>query len=65
MYFSSWQAALQMQGHGIYVWPAYLIGVGALIIFAWVLRARTRRVLRKLKRQVESSASGVQRASNS
>ena len=53
MIFSTWQQALDMQGHGIYVWPAYAIGVAVLVIFALVLRARTRQLLRKLQRQVE------------
>ncbi len=55
MYFSSWQQALQMQGHGMYVWPAYVIGIGILVVFTWVLRSRTRDALRKLQRQVEPS----------
>jgi heme exporter protein D len=53
MYFSSWQQVLHMDGHGIYVWPAYIIGITFWIILALVLRARSRYLLRKLQRQVE------------
>ncbi len=48
MYFDSLAAALQMDGHGIYVWPVYALGV--LIISALVAlpRRRERQLLRRL-----------------
>jgi heme exporter protein D len=55
MHFTSWQQVLQMDGHGIYVWPAYVIGIAVLVIFFLVLRARSRYLLRQLQRQLEQS----------
>lgn len=55
MHFTSWQQVLQMDGHGIYVWPAYVIGIAVLVIFFLVLRARSRYLLRQLQRYLEQS----------
>jgi heme exporter protein D len=63
MYFDSFQALLTMNGHGIYVWPAYLI---TIVVIIAVLVAPVRRANRLLKqlaaelRRTESAAvSGV------
>lgn len=47
MYFDSLNAALSMEGHGVYVWLAY--GV-TLVVIAVVLVAPLRRRRRLLKR---------------
>jgi heme exporter protein D len=60
MYFESLHAALAMDGHGPYVWSAYL---STILILALVLRAPLRqqgRLLRELRaqqRREESAAS--------
>jgi heme exporter protein D len=49
MYFDSLQAALQMDGHGAYVWVAY--GITALVLtqlLVWPFRGR-QRLLRELR----------------
>ena len=48
MYFESLQAALQMDGHGIYVWPAYVVTLLALSAVLIVPARRRRRILREL-----------------
>ncbi len=60
MYFDSIQAAWQMDGHGPYVWGAYLatLFVIALLIIPPVLRAKTARkqLLAEARRLSASSA---------
>jgi heme exporter protein D len=59
VYFDSFSAALAMDGHGIFVWPAYII---ASIAVAWLLiipKRRERKVLAQLagdirRQQVQS-----------
>lgn len=60
MYFESLQAALAMEGHGPYVWSAYVL---TILILALVLRAPLRQQgrllleLRAQQRREESAAS--------
>ena len=51
MYFDSISAALHMEGHGAFVWSAYLISL--LVVAAMILapRARQRKLLGDLKAQ--------------
>ncbi len=62
MYFDSIQAAWQMDGHGPYVWGAYLstLFVIALLIIGPVMRAKTARkqLLAESRRLSASSALG-------
>ena len=44
MYFDSLQAVLEMDGHGIYVWAAYLVGI-AVIAMAVIIPMRRRKAL--------------------
>ena len=46
MYFESFAAALAMDGHGAYVWPAYLV---ALIVVALMVVLPLRRRRRQLR----------------
>jgi heme exporter protein D len=46
MYFDSFGAALNMDGHGVFVWSAYLI---ALLVVAVILIAPVRRKRRFLR----------------
>ena len=55
MYFDSLSAALQMDGHGVYVWSAYLITL-AVVATVLILPGRREKALRRqlqgiLKRQ--------------
>ena len=63
MYFDSFQALLTMNGHGIYVWPAYLI---TIVVIMAVLIAPVRRRNRllgqlaaELRRAKSATISGV------
>lgn len=48
MYFESIDALLHMDGHGVYVWPAYLVTIVVLVcLFVAPLR-RQRRLLNGL-----------------
>ena len=53
MYFDSLQAALTMDGHGVYVWTAYVVTVLMIgfVLIAPVLRRR--RFLRQLAAQLK------------
>ena len=44
MYFDSLQAVLAMEGHGVYVWAAYLVGI-AVIAMAVIIPMRRSKVL--------------------
>ena len=49
MYFESFQAALSMNGHGLFVWSAYAITalvLTPLLVWPW---SRKRRLLRELR----------------
>lgn len=48
MYFESFGAAVNMDGHGGYVWTAYLITVVVLLLVLFLPRRRQRRFLRQL-----------------
>ena len=58
MYFDSLQAALSMEGHGSFVWVAYLITL--LIISAILLlpALRRRRLLRRVATELARQESG-------
>jgi heme exporter protein D len=64
MQFDSLLAAWQMNGHGPFVWSAYLICLVVLVSLVWAPLARKRRLLRELRgaerrRQHARSAPGV------
>lgn len=48
MYFDSLGAILHMDGHGSYVWSAYLITLIVLAMLLVVPRRRQRRILQQL-----------------
>ena len=53
MYFESVHALLAMDGHGVYVWSAYLVTVG---VIAWTLlapRYRRKRLLQQLTAELK------------
>lgn len=53
MYFADLSAALHMDGHGIYVWSAYLITlvvVGVMTVMPW---RRQRRLLKQLSGEIK------------
>ena len=47
MYFDDWQALLTMDGHGFYVWTAYLV---TIVVIAMTLIAPARRRKKFLQR---------------
>jgi len=51
MYFDSLSAALQMEGHGAFVWSAYLISLLVIALMILAPRARARKLLGHLKAQ--------------
>jgi heme exporter protein D len=53
MYFDSLSAALSMDGHGGYVWAAYLLTVCVLGFILLLPRRRQRRVLRQLAGEIK------------
>lgn len=55
MYFESLAAALQMDGHGAFVWSAYLITLGVIFFILYAPRRRERRFLRQLEGQIRRS----------
>lgn len=63
MYFDSLQALLEMDGHGAYVWSAYLLSI-AVIAIALIVPVRRRKALllqlsAELKRaQVDNRTTG-------
>ena len=51
MYFDSLSAALHMEGHGAFVWAAYLISLLVVLLMILAPRARERKLLGHLKAQ--------------
>ncbi|WP_226667198.1 heme exporter protein CcmD [Microbulbifer aggregans] len=50
--FDSLAAFLAMNGHGPYVWAAYLVAVAVLVALAVTPAMRQRRMVREFSRQV-------------
>ena len=53
MYFQSLQAMLHMDGHGVFVWTAYLIGALVVLSMLLVPWRRQRRFLRQLSGELK------------
>lgn len=51
MYFESLAAALAMDGHGVFVWSAYLITLVVIVIMLYGPRYREKQLLRRLEGQ--------------
>ena len=48
MYFDSVSAALAMDGHGGYVWSAYLVTLLVVLVLVLVPRRRGREILKQI-----------------
>ena len=48
MYFDSFSAALAMDGHGVYVWSAYLIATAAIALILILPKRKERQILARL-----------------
>ena len=55
MYFESLAAAVQMDGHGVFVWSAYLITLVVIVHILLTPRRREKRFLRQLEGQIRRS----------
>ncbi|QIB64407.1 heme exporter protein CcmD [Kineobactrum salinum] len=51
MYFESLAAALAMDGHGAFVWSAYLITLVVVVFMLYLPRHREKQILRRLEGQ--------------
>lgn len=67
MYFDSLPALLTMEGHGVYVWTAYLVSTAVVAALLIAPLRRRKRLLRQLARELKraqqtpvGSAPGVQ-----
>lgn len=63
MYFDNVQALLVMEGHGAYVWPAYLITVAIIMMLLIAPMRRRSRLLQRLaaegRRSERKTVAGV------
>ena len=59
MYFDSFQALLTMNGHGIYVWPAYLITIVVIMAVLIAPVRRSNRLLEQLAAQIRRTESAT------
>jgi heme exporter protein D len=59
MYFDSFQALLTMNGHGIYVWPAYLITIVVIMAVLIAPVRRSNRLLEQLAAQLRRTESAT------
>lgn len=55
MYFASFADFLSMQGHGIYVWASYALGLVLILANLLVPIWRTRRLRQRLQRRLQST----------
>ncbi|MFT4520450.1 MAG: heme exporter protein D [Halioglobus sp.] len=53
MYFESVEALINMDGHGIYVWPAYIITIGVVIAILIAPIRRRRQILSQLASELK------------
>ncbi len=56
MYFDSWSAVLQMEGHGPYVWAAYAITGLVVVLLVWTPLRRARRLREALRSEARRQA---------
>jgi heme exporter protein D len=59
MYFDSLQAAIEMQGHGGFVWASYFVTITAIVILVVAPLLRRRKIERQLAAQFKR-AQGAQ-----
>jgi heme exporter protein D len=55
MYFDSLQGLLMMNGHGMYVWSAYLAAIAIIMTLLVVPMRRRARLLQQLAREANGS----------
>ena len=58
MYFDDFSAALQMSGHGGFVWTAYLVTTLVVLLLLTAPRRRQRRFLRQLAGELKRTHGG-------
>ena len=58
MYFDSLQAALSMEGHGSFVWVAYLVTLLMISAILLLPTLRRRRLLRRVATELARQESG-------
>ena len=58
MYFDSFDALLTMDGHGAFVWTAYLITIAVLAAILITPGLRRKKFLRQLAGELKRSGSG-------
>jgi len=56
MYFDSFQALLYMDGHGPYVWAAYLITLLVIVFILWAPVRRRARFVSQLQGELRRAA---------
>ena len=59
MYFDSFHALLTMNGHGIYVWPAYLITIFVILAALIAPIRRSNRLLVQLAGEIRRTESAT------
>ena len=62
MYFESIAAAMEMDGHGAYVWSAYLISIVVLTYLIWSPFRRRRSLEVQVRGELRRAESGVERS---
>ena len=58
MYFESFSQALSMDGHGGFVWAAYLITSIVIVLLLQAPRRRQKKILRQLAGELKRSRGG-------
>lgn len=52
MYFHSIKELLAMNGHGPYVWSAYLISYAVILILVWAPLFKKKKLIQRAKREL-------------
>ena len=63
MYFDSFNAILEMDGHGVFVWTAYLLTTVVLAVLLIAPRLRQKRFLRQLAGELKRNRGAPRTAS--
>lgn len=59
MYFDSFESLLYMEGHGVFVWPAYLITIVMLLFMVISPLRRKKKILERLAGELKRQQNAI------
>jgi len=59
VYFDSFESLLYMQGHGVFVWPAYLVTIMLLLFMVISPLRRKKKILERLVGELKRQQNAI------